>query len=185
MGTRIAGLIAVASISAFFASAAQASADDWLGGYGGIAAAYTDTSTGFSGQEPSGFSGIGILGANLFSAKNFLFGVEGTAALFGKVEDGQSEAKDAFSVGGRVGYVTGDWMPFVSLAYSRGKGEYNSEDAHFIGPLFGVGLEGRVTSSLNVRAEYLRFQSGDSKVLGGESIDPDANIFRIGISRKF
>jgi outer membrane immunogenic protein len=175
----------IAAMLAGAAATANAGNEDWLGGYGGIAAAYTNTSTGFSGEEPSGFSGIGILGANLFSANNFVLGVEATAALFGKVDEGRSEAKEAWSAGGRVGYVLGNFMPFVTLSYGRGKGEYNAEDANFSGPLYGIGLESKVIDSINVRAEYVRFQSSDAKVLGRQSIDPDADIFRVGVTRKF
>lgn len=185
MRINVNGFTVCAVMAAGFASSAQANGDEWIGGYGGIAAAYTSTSTGFSGEEPRGFSGAGILGANLFSIQNVVIGVEGAVALFGKVDEGGSEAKDAWSLAGRLGYSAGKFMPYVGVGYGRGKGEYNGENAYFSGVVFGGGLETRLTDSINVRAEYMRFQSTSNKTLGGQSIDPDADVFRIGVTSKF
>lgn len=157
----------------------------WLGAYLGTAAAYSSISNTGSDDEPNGFSGVAILGANLVQESNMVFGLEGAVAMLGSVEDGASSAGNAWSISGRLGYATEDMLPFVTVGFGRAEGKYNGESEYFNSLIIGGGLEGKLNSSLNWRMEGLWSPVLEARELGGISIKPRGAIARIGITYNF
>ena len=183
-------LIAFSAGSAVAQSqSAKAAGASWLGPYAGIAAAYSSTSRTASDLNPSGFSGVGILGANLFQHSNLVFGVEGSAALFGSVKDAAASAGAAWSLSGRVGYVIGDVMPYVSVGLGWAEGKYsgptNPGSTYFMAAVLGGGVEWRVLPYLSWRVEGLWSPTLAAEELGGTSVKPRATIVRTGLTYKF
>lgn len=175
--------------STFAAGMQVAVADEaepsWVGFYLGTAAAYSDISNTGSDEQPSGFSGVAILGVNMLEESNFVFGVEGSAALLGSVNDGNASVGNAWSISGRIGYAYEDLLPFVTLGFGRAEGEYNGESEYFDSFIVGGGVEGRLFSSFNWRAEGMWSTVSESRELGGVSVKPNAAIGRIGLIYNF
>ncbi len=187
-GVTLAGIVSTGAALAQSAPA-KATAPSWVGAYVGAAAAYSSVSKTTSDLEPTGFSGVALLGANLFQHSNVVFGVEGAAALFGSVKDGDASAGAAWSFGARTGYVIGDFMPYVSVGIGRAEGKYSGgtgrNSTYFTSALVGGGLEGRITPSLSWRVEGFWSPALNAHELGGASVKPSAMIVRTGLTYRF
>jgi hypothetical protein len=161
----------------------------WVGGYVGAAAAYSGVSNTTSDLKPSGFSGVALLGANLIQHSNMVLGIEGAAALFGSVKDGDASAGAAWSLSARAGYALGDIMPYASVGLGRAEGKYSGgtgrESTYFTSALVGGGVEGRINSSLNWRVEGFWSPALNAHELGGSAVKPSAMILRTGLTYKF
>lgn len=164
---------------------ADESEPSWLGFYVGTAASYSAISNTGSDEQPSGFSGVAIVGINLIEESHFVLGIEGSAALFGVVEDGDASVGNAWSISGRVGYAIDDMLPFATLGFGRAEGEYNGESDYFDSLIVGGGLEGRLASSFNWRVEGIWSTVLEGRELGGKSIEPNAAIGRVGLIYNF
>lgn len=179
--------VAVSSAALAQAQRQDAKAGSWLGPYIGAAVAHTKVTKTTSNLEPSGWSGVGLIGANFYQNSSVVLGAEGAVGLFGSVKDGAASLGPAWSISVRAGLPVGDLMPYVSLGIGRGEGKYSEDNstANFRSKVYGLGLEGRIDSRMNWRVEALQAPASGSKMLGGVSVKPDTRIFRAGLTYRF
>lgn len=179
--------VAVSSVASAQSQRQDAKAGSWVGPYFGAAVAHTKVTKTTSNLEPSGWSGVGLLGANFYENSSVVLGVEGALGLFGSVKDGAASVGSAWSISARAGLPMGDLMPYVSLGLGRGEGKYSDDNskATFPSVVYGLGVEGRIDSRMNWRAEAIQAPASSSRVLGGASVKPDTRIFRVGLTYRF
>lgn len=204
MNKLLVGLTTVATVAAISTSAQSG---DWGGIYaGGTASSVTmavdDTSYGVP-FEPSGTSFGGFAGYN-FQSGNWVFGAEAAVAT-GEVggDDGSYlrpfDRGTTLSIGGRVGFDAGRYLPYVSAGYTSSEfGAYHAlggdidDYASFTatGTSYAVGVDVAVGSSGFVRAEYqvTQYEDGVFPFYGGSdnhNLTASSESISVGYGFKF
>jgi outer membrane immunogenic protein len=142
---------------------APAAAVTWTGLYAGVNLGY-----GFSGDfdppgwrlnQATGWTG-GIQGGYNLQYDPIVVGIEGSLN-YADITDKWAGARGTLGFNGsitpRIGYVIGDFLPYVKAGIAGGNVEikYVRSDTNFlVGWTAGFGAEYRVTPEISVRAEY-------------------------------
>jgi outer membrane immunogenic protein len=147
------------------------------------------------GANASGPAGGAHVGYN-FQAAHIVGGVEADT-MFGSIKTGSlgfasfsqnnlssARVKGGYAFGDILGYGTIGWG-FSTAHYEDPSG---SKDKTIRGLVFGVGAEYALTKTVSVRAEYLRYDFGNTTYATPFSSKPiytDTNLLRVGASVHF
>src|SRR5262249_15720708 len=160
---------------------------DWSGFYIGVDGGWQGSRIGLSNPdrpltyEPHHDSGaVGAFVALQRQFGQFVLGVEGGyLAGFGQASlgatpatsifspgghgTGQAKLRDLWSVGGRIGWAAGNWMPYVTGGFANGSFQFNAQNldtsaterarANTTGGYIGGGIDWAVTSNWVVGVE--------------------------------
>ena len=175
---------------------------DWSGVYFGVSSGYQWSSIDVANPVafPPGFNfdhSDGIVGAHIGAQHQFgnlVIGVEGNwASAFRDHEDdvqcfapgpqltpggtGRCQARfnDVLTIGGRLGWAAGHWMPYVTGGYANGGFDFSgrsnvtfnlNEKAHarLDGWYIGGGFEWRISPNWTAGVEYRHYDFGDNTV---------------------
>ena len=174
---------------------------DWSGVYFGVSSGYQWSSIDVQNPAfPPGFTfdhAEGIVGAHLGLQHQFghmVLGIEGgwassfrddegTSACFapgpqltpGGVGDCAAKFNDVLTIGGRVGFAAGHWMPYVTGGYANAAFDFTgraagtgilNEKAHarLNGWYVGIGGEWHVSPGWTAGIEYRHYDFGDNTV---------------------
>jgi opacity protein-like surface antigen len=82
--------------------------------------------------------------------------------------------RDIWSVGGRIGWAAGNWMPYVAGGFANGSFQFDAQDsddterarAKTSGGYFGGGIDWAVTTNWIVGVEYRHYAFGSKTVIG-------------------
>lgn len=160
-----------------------------------------------------GFIG-GQAGFNAVLGSGLMLGVEGDYSFANLVDSGVGvfqygktatevvlTVDQLATIQGRVGFVHGRVMPFLTLGYGWAHAERSAFNPDTIGPLpsvdtrwhsgltVGGGLEIAVNDHLSIKGEY-RFFNGSTEIYSlafanGTAVDLDIHTFRVGFNYNF
>jgi len=139
-----------------------------VGGFVGVQRQFGQIVLGVEGGYLAGF-GRASLG-DTPSISIFVPGGAGTA---------QAKLRDIWSVGGRIGWAAGNWMPYVTGGFANGSFQFDAQDseqterarANTSGGYIGGGIDLAVTSNWIVGAEYRHYAFSAKTVSGVSSLD--------------
>jgi outer membrane immunogenic protein len=198
------GTSALAADMAIKAPAAPAPAFDWSGIYFGGEVGWQGSRIGLSGSGPGatltydphhdsvaagGFGGIqrqfgqivvGVEGGAFAGFGNANLGATPSISIFipGGVGTAQASMVDIWSVGGRLGWAAGYWMPYVTGGYASGLFDFNAQDTANVFPLtenahartsgdyIGGGVDWAVTNNVILGVEYRHYWFNSKTVPG-------------------
>jgi outer membrane immunogenic protein len=149
------------------------------------------------GANTSGPAGGLHIGYN-FQAAHFVAGGE-VDTMLGSIRAGSiggggvSFNQDYLSSArAKVGYAFGDFLAYGTLGWAFSTGTYEdplaSQSKTITGSVFGLGAEYALTRTVSVRAEYLRYDFGNttySTPFSSKQIYTDTNLLRAGASVHF
>lgn len=148
-----------------------------------------------SGANTSGPAGGAHVGYN-FQAAHLVGGAE-IDSMFGSIKAG-GYGPDSFhqdflsSARVKAGYAFGDILGYGTVGWGYSTATYEdpsgSENKTIKGSVFGLGAEYALTRSVSLRAEYLRYDFGNSTYSTPSSsrqIYADTNLLRLGASVHF
>jgi outer membrane immunogenic protein len=149
------------------------------------------------GANTSGPAGGLHIGYN-FQAAHMVIGGE-VDTMFGSIRassiggGGVSFNQDYLSSArAKAGYAFGDFLVYGTLGWAFSTGTYEdpfaSQSKTITGSVFGLGAEYALTRNVSVRAEYLRYDFGDttySTPFSSRQIYTDTNLLRVGGSVHF
>lgn len=137
---------------------------------------------GFVGaQKQYGQFVVGIEGGYLAAFNNASLGATPSLSIFAPGGSGTAQAKlkDIWSVGGRLGWAMGRWMPYVTGGYANGSFQFNAQNtvgtateqanAHTGGGYIGLGLDWAMTNNWILGAEYRHYGFSAKTVTGAFS----------------
>jgi outer membrane immunogenic protein len=189
-------------------TAAPALAQDWSGLYGGAALSYdavelNDLSYGDGPVDLNG-AGLGLFAGYNFQSGNFVYGAELSLTKHsGEGFDGDylepATALSSMALRGRVGFVTGNMLPYLALGAYRTKFEADhdgsgdpadiwDETASGTGLALGVDWTLSDSSFLRVEIETIRYK--DDSIGFYDGSDPhdyelDARRLTVGYAMRF
>jgi outer membrane immunogenic protein len=200
---------------AYKAPTALPSISDWSGFYIGVFGGWQNSSIGLSSPDvdeslvfaPShtsgavgGFVGVqrqfgqivlGVEGGYLRAFGQAGFATPSCCSFFESGGDGTGQAKlrDIWSVGGRIGWAAGNWMPYLTGGFANGSFQFDAQDgsdterarAKTSGGYFGGGIDWAVTSNWIVGVEY-RHYAFNAKTVTGVISDSDPESVRFAPS---
>jgi outer membrane immunogenic protein len=141
-----------------------------VGGFVGLQRQFGQIVLGLEGGYLAGF-GQASLGTTT-SISIFTPGGTGTA---------QAKLRDIWSVGGRVGWAAGNWMPYVTGGFANGSFQFDAQDsdatqraperarANPTGGYIGGGIDWAVTTNWIVGVEYRHYAFSAKTVTGVNS----------------
>lgn len=187
--------------------ATPAAAQDWAGFYAGGALSYESISPNdlSYGNGPVDLNGAGL---GLFAGYNvqsgpMVYGAElGVAKHSGEAFDGDflepASALRSLSLRGRVGYVTGNMMPYLAIGATRTKWEANHAGSNDPADVWGdtatgtslaLGVDWSLTakSFLRVEVEKTRYGEDEIDFYDGDIHDyeMDATRLSLGYAMRF
>jgi outer membrane immunogenic protein len=148
-----------------------------------------------SGANASGPAGGLHIGYN-FQAAHMVVGAEADT-MFGSIRAGSpggvSFNQDYLSSArAKAGYAFGDLLAYGTLGWAFSTGTYEdplaSQSKTITGSVFGLGAEYALTRNVSIRAEYLRYDFGNttySTPFSSRQIYTDTNLLRVGGSVHF
>jgi outer membrane immunogenic protein len=202
---RVSALLLLA-VGVFGLSLLSASADaqDYRTNTGPNGADFSGVSLGVDGGVALGSAG----GANTtgpagglhigynFQAAHFVIGGEADT-MFGSIKAGSlggaSFNQDFLSSArAKAGYAIGDFLAYGTVGWAFSTATYEdpiySQSKTISGSVFGVGAEYALTRNVSIRAEYLRYDFGNttySTPFSSKQIYTDTNLLRAGASVHF
>ncbi len=138
-----------------------------VGGFAGVQSQFGQIVLGLEGGYLAGF-GQASLGATP-SIPIFIPGGTGTA---------QAKLRNIWSIGGRIGWAEGNWMPYVTGGLANGSFQFDAQDgpdstdrarANTVGGYIGGGIDWAVTTNWIVGVEYRHYAFGSKTVNGVDS----------------
>lgn len=191
---------------------AAATAQDWGGYYAGGSIGYETMSAedldygdedGDASFNPDGFLVAGFAGYNIQN-NNIVYGFEAGASFnTAEAEDGTYllplEHKFSGTLRGRVGYATGQMLPYLALGYTfskfeadhegNGNGE-DIEDGIFSGPTAAVGVDYAINAQMFGRFEVAHTIYRDNDLEFYDGSDPhelsaSSTAVTLGIGYRF
>lgn len=183
-------------------------AQDWSGLYGGAALSYdsielNDQSYGDGPVDLNG-AGVGLFVGYNLQAGNFVYGAElAFAKHSGEGSDGDylepATALSSTALRGRVGFVTGNMLPYLALGAYRTKFEADhggagdpadiwGETASGTGLALGVDWTLSDSSFLRVEIESIRYNDDSIGFYGGSDphdYEMDARRLTVGYAMRF
>jgi len=144
---------------------------------------------GFAGvQRQFGQFVLGVEGGYMSGNGNVSLGATPALSIFfpGGAGTAQAKLRDIWSIGGRVGWAMGQWMPYVTGGYANGSFEFDAQDANAAarteqvkastgGGYIGAGIDWAFTKNWIFGAEY-RHYAFSSKSAVGNAINPSGTI---------
>lgn len=132
---------------------------------------------GFAGvQRQFGQFVLGVEGGYMSAFDNVSLGATPSISIFGPGGTGTAQAKlkDIWSVGGRVGWAMGRWMPYVTGGYANGSFEFDAQSgatteqakASTGGGYIGGGIDWALTKNWIIGAEYRHYAFSSKTVAG-------------------
>src|SRR5262249_35440347 len=124
---------------------------------------------GFVGvQRQFGQIVLGLEGGYLAGFGRTSLGVTPAISIFTVGDTGTAQAKlrDIWSVGGRIGWAAGNWMPYLTGGFANGSFQFDAQDefktterarANTSGGYFGGGIDWAVTTNWIVGIEYRHY----------------------------
>lgn len=124
---------------------------------------------GFAGvQRQFGQIVLGVEGSYMSAFRDVSLGVTPSIPIFSPGPSGTAQAKlkDLWSVGGRIGWSMGQWMPYVTGGYANGSFEFDAQDvigateqakARTGGGYIGGGIDWALTRNWIIGAEYRHY----------------------------
>ena len=202
---RVSALLMVA-VGVFGSSLQSAGADaqDYRTNTGPNGADFSGVSLGVDGGVALGSAG----GANTtgpagglhigynFQAAHFVIGGEADT-MFGSIKAGSlggaSFNQDFLSSArAKAGYAIGDFLAYGTVGWAFSTATYEdpiySQSKTITGSVFGLGAEYALTRNVSIRAEYLRYDFGNttySTPFSSKQIYTDTNLLRAGASVHF
>ena len=202
---RVSALLLVAvGVLGLSLQSAGADAQDYRTNTGPNGADFSGVSLGVDGGVALGSAG----GANTtgpagglhigynFQAAHFVIGGEADT-MFGSIKAGSlggaSFNQDYLSSArAKAGYAFGDFLAYGTLGWAFSTGTYEdplaSQSKTITGSVFGLGAEYALTRNVSIRAEYLRYDFGNttySTPFSSKQIYTDTNLLRAGASVHF
>jgi outer membrane immunogenic protein len=147
------------------------------------------------GANTTGPAGGLHIGYN-FQAAHFVIGGEADT-MFGSIKAGSlggaSFNQDYLSSArAKAGYAFGDFLAYGTVGWAFSTATYEdpiySQSKTITGSVFGVGAEYALTRNVSIRAEYLRYDFGNttySTPFSSKQIYTDTNLLRAGASVHF
>lgn len=166
----------------------------------------TDTTEGLSGSGAEGglYAGWGMKTSPVTYAgievEYSWSGAEHSSALTdpGGTATGKIEDEDNFGISGRLGWLpSSNTMLYVRAGWQRVNLEYSGDlggvgggslDRDHDGPRLGLGAEVAMVGDWLLRMDYAHTWYGDETFTNGTvsaNIEPDNDVFRIGVARQF
>jgi outer membrane immunogenic protein len=141
-----------------------------VGGFVGVQRQFGQIVLGVEGGYLAGF-GRASLGETP-SISIFTPGGTGTA---------QAKLRDIWSIGGRIGWATGNWMPYVTGGFANGSFQFDAQDseaterarASTSGGYIGGGIDWAVTTNWIVGVEYRHYAFSAKTVAGVLNNEPN------------
>lgn len=226
----LAGSLAPAITEAPIVAAQATSAPDWSGAYAGGTVGFLSGSSIYCRDEfqescdanpnnlilpepaPEG-NLLGLTAGYNWRRGNIVYGVEADiskssaegssegALNFNCVGDCQTDILAAATLRGRVGFATGQWLPYATAGIGAmdvevGFPDYDADSVTseiIVVPVAGLGVEYMMNSGLSLKAEALYFFEHDDLVATpeGTCADPcgaahiDATVVRFGVNYHF
>jgi outer membrane immunogenic protein len=202
---RVSALLLVAvGVLGLSLQSAGADAQDYRTNTGPNGADFSGVSLGVDGGVALGSAG----GANTtgpagglhigynFQAAHFVIGGEADT-MFGSIKAGSlggaSFNQDYLSSArAKAGYAFGDFLAYGTVGWAFSTATYEdpiySQSKTITGSVFGVGAEYALTRNVSIRAEYLRYDFGNttySTPFSSKQIYTDTNLLRAGASVHF
>jgi outer membrane immunogenic protein len=202
---RVSALLLVAvGVLGLSLQSAGADAQDYRTNTGPNGADFSGVSLGVDGGVALGSAG----GANTtgpagglhigynFQAAHFVIGGEADT-MFGSIKavslGGASFNQDYLSSArAKAGYAFGDFLAYGTVGWAFSTATYEdpiySQSKTISGSVFGVGAEYALTRNVSIRAEYLRYDFGNttySTPFSSKQIYTDTNLLRAGASVHF
>jgi outer membrane immunogenic protein len=127
---------------------------------------------GFIGvQKQFGQFVVGVEGDYLAATGNASLGATPDITIFGPggTGTGQVELRHIWSVGGRLGWAAGRWMPYIAGGYANGAFEFNAQNvppaapetesakSNNAGSYLGAGIDWAVANNWIIGAEYRHY----------------------------
>jgi outer membrane immunogenic protein len=147
------------------------------------------------GANTTGPAGGLHIGYN-FQAAHFVIGGEADT-MFGSIKAGSlggaSFNQDFLSSArAKAGYAFGDFLAYGTVGWAFSTATYEdpiySQSKTITGSVFGLGAEYALTRNVSIRAEYLRYDFGNttySTPFSSKQIYTDTNLLRAGASVHF
>src|SRR5262249_29169246 len=136
-----------------------------VGGFAGVQSQFGQIVLGMEGGYLAGF-GQASLG-DTPSLSIFIPGGTGTA---------QAKMRNIWSIGGRIGWAEGNWMPYVTGGLCNCSFQFDAQDVGFneterarantVGGYIGGGIDWAVTTNWIVGVEYRHYAFGSKTVTG-------------------
>jgi outer membrane immunogenic protein len=202
---RVSALLLVAvGVLGLSLQSAGADAQDYRTNTGPNGADFSGVSLGVDGGVALGSAG----GANTtgpagglhigynFQAAHFVIGGEADT-MFGSIKAGSlggaSFNQDYLSSArAKAGYAFGDFLAYGTVGWAFSTATYEdpiySQSKTITGSVFGLGAEYALTRNVSIRAEYLRYDFGNttySTPFSSKQIYTDTNLLRAGASVHF
>jgi outer membrane immunogenic protein len=202
---RVSALLLVAvGVLGLSLQSAGADAQDYRTNTGPNGADFSGVSLGVDGGVALGSAG----GANTtgpagglhigynFQAAHFVIGGEADT-MFGSIKAGSlggaSFNQDFLSSArAKAGYAIGDFLAYGTVGWAFSTATYEdpiySQSKTITGSVFGLGAEYALTRNVSIRAEYLRYDLGNttySTPFSSKQIYTDTNLLRAGASVHF
>lgn len=185
----------------------SASAQDWTGFYAGGALSYdsfnvNDLSYGSGPVDVNGV-GFGIFGGYNFQSGNLVFGAELLATKHsGDGDDGEylrpASALHSIGLRGRLGFATGNALPYLAIGAVRTKWEADHEGSGIAGDIWSdtatgtsiaLGVDWALTDTSFLRVEVERTRYGQDAIdfYNGDIHDyeMDATKISVGYAMRF
>ena len=161
---------------------------------------------GFLGvQHQFGQFVLGIEGGYMSAFGDTSLGTTPSISIFapGGTANAQAKLKDIWSVGGRVGWAMGQWMPYITGGYASGAFQFNAqntsggitEQANSTngGGYIGVGVDWAVWNNWILGVEYRHYAFSSKTVSSTQSngsseqvtFDPTTDTVMARLSYKF
>jgi outer membrane immunogenic protein len=92
----------------------------------------------------------------------------------GGIGTAQAKLRDIWSVGGRIGWAAGNWMPYVTGGFANGSFQFDAQDssrterarANTGGGYIGAGIDQAITTNWIVGVEYRHYAFSAKTVTG-------------------
>lgn len=191
-GTTVASAADLPSRSTAYAPSYSPSLSNWQGFYVGA-----HLGGGFGSVGPVDTSGIlaGLQGGYNHQIDRFVIGGEADITWSDISNSGFTEkARNDWlgTIRGRAGYSFGNVLAYGTVGVAFANAKYSNvfgvTENTVSGWTIGAGAEMMVTNNISLRAEYLRYQLGntDYPIAGGiGKVDNNINVIRAGASYKF
>jgi outer membrane immunogenic protein len=195
------------SLLALGVLASPALAQDWSGFYAGGSLSYDSISPNdlSYGDGPVDLNGVGLglfTGYN-FQSGNMVYGAElGAIKHSGEGFDGDylqpATALHSLTLRGRIGFVTGDMLPYLAIGATRTQWEANHEGSGDPADVWGdtatgtsvaLGMDWSLSATSFLRVEVERTNYGDDEITFFDTdvhdYEMDATRFSIGYAMRF
>ena len=155
-----------------------ASAQDWTGGYGGLAygGSDIDVTGGLSGDGES----IGVFGGYNWDVGNVVYGVEADwDSTDYAIGGGAVNVTHTARLKGRVGVEIGNGLGYASAGIVRANTDAIGNDN---GYLFGLGYDHQLANNTLIGAEVLQHEFDD---FDGSGLDVSVTTFKARVALRF